>query len=268
MIYILTSNDEAYRNFATNKHIKILNLLTINILPPIFNKQQLENIDYLLLTSKNSVKALHNNEYLSYLLTKPALVIGEATKLAWREVGGEILFCPHESCNGKEFAILLQQSLKDTICNKQILYLCGKERATDFVTLLKDHCHIIESIVYESVENPYVLDGESKVNPNCPNNEIILHNSHDDFKNTLFPDDSIFIFGSPKHYKTFIKYCKWNPTWLALSLGDTTFNSFDENIRKLNAKGNFAKALQVAQAMDNATPLQHENKEFQQIPIN
>lgn len=69
-----------------------------------------------------------------------------------------------------------------------------------------------------------------------------------DSKSTLeiFKKDSIFIFGSPKIYKIFIKYFSWEDSFIAITLGKSTFDILPYNIKKLNAQGNFQSAINTA----------------------
>ena len=228
MIYILKTDTEIPdidKRLLNN--VSILNLLNVRILPFSITKQDLESIDYILLTSKNAIKAIVQHEYTSLLLEKSAIVIGKRTKEAWIKAGGNVLFCPEKACDGITLANLASSYVKD----KHILYLCGKGKANDIASLLENQCKITTIHVYESYENT-------------------------NMKKCMFDDESIFIFGSPKHYRTFLEHYTWNPTWFAISLGDTTYASFADDIRKLNAKGDFIKALKVAQAMRNDTPMQ------------
>lgn len=228
MIYILKTDTEIPdidKRLLNN--VSILNLLNVRILPFSITKKDLESIDYILLTSKNAIKAIAQHEYASLLLEKSAIVIGKRTKETWINAGGNVLFCPEKACDGITLANLASSYVKD----KHILYLCGKDKANDMASLLENQCKITTINVYESYENT-------------------------NMKKCMFDDESIFIFGSPKHYKTFLESYTWNPTWFAISLGDTTYASFADDIRKLNAKGDFIKALKVAQAMRNDTPMQ------------
>lgn len=228
MIHILKSDNKMPNIDQTLlDNVSILQLLSIKILPFYITKEVIKSIDYILLTSKNAINAIIQHEYAELFLQKQAIVIGERTKEKWLQAGGSILFCPHSSCD----SITLAKLIIDKVQKKHLLYICGQDTANDIESILQEYCTFSKLIVYESYENP----------------NITKH---------VFDDESIFIFGSPKNYKIFLKYYKWNPTWFAISLGDTTYASFADDIRKLNAKGDFAKALKVAQAMRNDTPMQ------------
>lgn len=228
MIYILKTDTEVPiidKKLLSN--VSILNLLSVRVLPFDITKEYIESIDYILLTSKNAIRSIMQHEYASLFLEKSAIVIGKRTKETWINAGGNVLFCPEKACDGITFAKLASSYVE----GKHILHLCGKDRVSDITAILKHQCKITTISVYESYENPNI-------------------------KKCMFDDESIFIFGSPKHYKTFLNHYTWNPTWFAISLGDTTYASFTDDIRKLNAKGDFIKALKVAQAMRNDTPMQ------------
>ncbi|RDU67165.1 hypothetical protein CQA53_02110 [Helicobacter didelphidarum] len=265
------------------ENVCVLNLLQIQTIDFYIDKEFLESIDYILLTSKNAIKSIMQHKYAQIFLQKKAIVIGEITKKKWEREGGQVLFCPDDSCNGEQLAMLMIETLSDIIHNKNILYVCGRDKATDLVRLLRNECNITDLIVYESNENIKLLENiqssfafkkhnmalqqtseDSLMSYQHHNNKLhtMTTDSNPDaqaLENIAFPNESIFIFGSPKHYQIFKKYFHWNQTWLAISLGNTTFQAFDENIRKLNAKGNFEKALQVAHAINNDTPMQNNN---------
>ncbi|MWV61907.1 hypothetical protein DCO58_07065 [Helicobacter saguini] len=82
----------------------------------------------------------------------------------------------------------------------------------------------------------------------CKDSNITSEIKKLDSKATLeiFKKDSIFIFGSPKIYRIFTKYFTWDKSYTAISLGSTTFNTFPQNIKKLNAHGNFPSAIKLA----------------------
>ncbi|RDU61402.1 uroporphyrinogen-III synthase [Helicobacter sp. MIT 14-3879] len=248
MIYILKSDNDPIATQDSLLHhdnVHLLSLLAIQFHDFEINPEEINKTDYLLFTSKNALKAVINHPCFTALHAKPAFFIGEESKRIWLEKGGTHALSPKdlqdgECVSGEQFAKLIAP----LATGKQILYIRGKDKATDFSKILCDS-FIQEVIVYSSVESvtPQLHNTESQSMPISPND--------------TFADESIFIFGSPKHYRTFCKYYRWNPSWLAISLGDTTFKSFDEDIRKLNARGNFQKALQAAQALCNTTPLQH-----------
>ncbi|RDU73767.1 hypothetical protein CQA66_00860 [Helicobacter aurati] len=246
MIYILKSDKDPITNQDDLLHnVRLLSLLQIQFHDFTLDLNDIEQVDYLLFTSKNALKAVINHRCFDLLKAKQALFLGEKSKNIWLQKGGKYAISPKdlqtiEYASGEQFARLIAPLVAD----KHVLYLCGKDKATDFKSLLH-HSFVKEIIVYSSLESahshsPFV----------CSNDSVFS------YKNP-FEDESIFIFGSPKHYRIFCKYYGWNPSWLAISLGDTTFQSFGENVRKLNAKGNFQKALKVAQALCDTTPLQH-----------
>lgn len=227
MIYILKSDSKMPNiDNALLANVSILQLLSIKILPFCVEKDFMESIDYILLTSKNAINAIMQHEFANLFLKKQAIVIGERTKEKWLQAGGKILFCPPTACDSMSLAKLIANQVR----KKHLLYVCGRDMANDIEEIL-DECKFSKLIVYESYENP-------NIDP------------------LVFEDESIFIFGSPKHYSIFLKHYEWNQTWFAISLGDTTYASFADNIRKLNAKGDFAKALKAAQAMRSDTPMQ------------
>ncbi len=218
MIYILKSNTKSI-SYDKNlmQDVYILQLLYIKYISFFIKQDKLESFDYILITSKNSVDALLNYNDKNLFFKKPAIVIGNSSKKAWINAGGKVLFCPNRLNSG----IQLADSIKYIVKGKNILYIHGKDIATDFKEILKNTCNIYEVIAYESCENKEAF-------------------------NMNFKDNSIFIFGSPKHYNVFMKYYKWNYTWYAISLGNTTYNTFPDNIKKINSNGDFLNAIKLA----------------------
>ena len=215
----------------TPKNVRLLPLLEIRFHDLHLSQSDIASFDYLLFTSKNAIKSIATQASFNQLKDKSALCISAALKKLWLDSGGASALSPSDFCeangfySGRQFAGLIAPF----VAGSKILYLCGSDRATDFGRLLGGAI-VREVVVYSSVES--TLD-------KAPH---------------AFDDKSIFIFGSPKHYKTFCKHYGWNQSWLAISLGDTTFEAFSKDIQRLNAKGDFTKAIEVASAICDSRP--------------
>ncbi len=238
MIYVLKSDDKKIsydRELMEGVHI--LQILNIKYIPLIIKQDTLNTIDYVLVTSKHAIKAILNSDYATTFLQKPIIAIGESSKQEWIKSGGIVAMSQNKLSSGEKFA----DSIKDSIRGKHILYIHGKEIATNFKLLLSDICNITELIAYESYENKKAFFNHSL---NCKDSKHMESKIN-------FKDGTIFIFGSPKNYDIFTKYYTWNETWYAISLGDTTYNKFPKNINKFNANGNFLCAIKLAKSIDN-----------------
>lgn len=237
MIYLLRADTRDTRvdtrggDALTHKNVRLLPLLEIRFHDLHISQSDIASFDYILFTSKNAIKSIAAQASFNQLKDKPALCISCALKKLWLDSGGASALSPSDFCeangfySGKQFARLISPF----VAGARILYLCGSDRATDFGGLLGEAV-VREVVVYSSIE------------------------SAPDKSPHAFDDKSIFIFGSPKHYKTFCKHYGWNQSWLAISLGDTTFEAFSKDIQRLNAKGDFTKAIEVASAICNSRP--------------
>lgn len=170
-----------------------LPLLDYNYLQP--------NIDFtkyntLIVTSKNGIKSLKNygNEWKSLEI----YVIGKSTYDEAISIGANVINEEFFS-TGKEFA----NYITDNLQSKKILYIRAKEVATDIFSIVKEqNIDINEAITYESVCKSY--------------NE-----------NFIFPNDSTFIFTSPKTVRCFLNKFEWKSSYKAIALGKTTAKSIN-----------------------------------------
>ena len=234
MIYILSTSKNILPDECLD-NVMFLNLLGIKLLDFSVDEKLLADSKYIILTSKNSVKSILRNSDANSFLQKKAIAIGSATANEWMEAGGEILFCPRISCNGRKLAQMLKKFRSKELKGNKVLYPCARDRLTDFAKLLSGICNVIDISVYESYEkNNY--EGVEDLVKNAEKN-------------------SIFIFGSPNIYKSFVNNYGWRQDWIAISLGATTFSYFDRNIRKANANGNFKDALDLARSLESANKL-------------
>jgi len=134
MIYLLT--DEKKEGVLNYPVIKI------NFLTPSFS---FENIDFLLFTSKNGVRAVNNltNEWKKY----PSFAIGKATAKEIETLGGKIEFIA-KSAYGDEFAKEINEKYK----NKTFLFFRAKKLVSDIKSFFINNS-LKEVIIYETVCN-------------------------------------------------------------------------------------------------------------------
>ncbi len=132
-IYILTN--EKYKGVINYPVIKI------NFLSPFIS---FENIDYLIFTSKNGVRAIDKltNEWKSV----PAFAIGKATAKEIEKLGGKIEYIA-KSAYGDEFANEIIKNFQ----NKTFLFLRAKKIISPINEIFKNSSNeLIEKIVYET----------------------------------------------------------------------------------------------------------------------
>jgi len=133
-IYLLTS--EKYEGILNYPVIKI------NFFSPSIS---FENIDYLIFTSKNGVKAADNTT--DKWKNIPSFAIGKATAKEIEKLGGNIEFIA-KSSYGEEFAKEINEKYQD----KTFLFLRAKEIVSDIKKYFKKN-YLLETIVYETVCN-------------------------------------------------------------------------------------------------------------------
>ncbi|WP_456479989.1 uroporphyrinogen-III synthase [Nautilia sp.] len=117
-------------------------VIKINFLSPSFS---FENIDYLIFTSKNGVRAVNNltDEWKKY----PSLAIGKATAEEIEKLGGGVEYIA-KSAYGDEFAKEINKIYK----NKTFLFFRAKKIVSDIQKEFINNT-LKEVIVYETVCN-------------------------------------------------------------------------------------------------------------------
>ena len=135
-IYILTN--EKYENILNFPVIKI------NFFSPSIS---FDNIDYLIFTSKNGVRAINN--ITDKWKEIPSFAIGKATAKEIKKSGGIIEFIASKAY-GDEFAKEINQKYH----NKTFLFLRAKEIVSNIRSFFENSSNIlIEKTVYETVCN-------------------------------------------------------------------------------------------------------------------
>jgi len=133
-IYLLT--DEKYEGILNYPVIKI------NFLSPSIS---FEGIDFLLFTSKNSVRAIDKltHEWKKY----PSFAIGRATAKEIEKFGGRVEYIA-KSAYGDEFA----KEINDNYRNKTFLFFRAKKIVSNIKEIFKNN-KLKEVIVYETICN-------------------------------------------------------------------------------------------------------------------
>ena len=186
MIYLL--NNQKYDG------IENLPVIKINYLTPKIN---LNNIDYLLFTSKNGVIGL--DKISDKWKNIPAITIGEPTAKVVEKLGGKVKYIA-KSSYGDELAKEILNNFEPS----NILFSKAKIVLSDIVEVLeKNKFNVIQKITYETTCN--------KIDKSLVEN-------------------SIFIFTSPSTVKCFFKQFKWNSTFKAIAIGNRTASYFPEKI--------------------------------------
>lgn len=189
--------------FSTSSHPDTIHInpLEISFLKPSI---QFSQYDYLILTSKQAVKALSQYNYNDYN-TKQALCISKATAQSFKEAKGDILEVG--SGYGDNLSGIISSYPKDT----KWLYLRAKEVASDFAEARRDCGYCIdESIVYKS---------------SCSLN----------IRTIKIIQKAILIFTSPSSVKCFLKYHKLNEDYKVIVIGKTTAKALPTDIKPIVA---------------------------------
>lgn len=179
-----------------------------------------KGIDALIFTSQYAFKALLESSIApSVWRTLPCFVIGESSANILREHGAKIAFIG--SGNGSEFANTIAPMLKD----KVPLYLRAKEIVSQLdEILMASNIALQECIAYANT--PLALDSSLKPKAH-----------------------SIIIFSAPSAYKSFVNSFGWDDSYIAIAIGEATFESFDKTIQAHKAKNPSIKAC-IALAKD------------------
>lgn len=152
----------------------------------------LSEYDALVATSKNAFNALKFNE-ISALENLPVFAIASSCAAAAREFGFSEIYTG-QNAHGDDFAREILPLLK----GKKVLYLKGKDSASNFLEILQDGGVNIKAIIaYENVLNPCKME----LKP---------------------PKDSILIFASPINVRNFLSIFGWDESYQTISIGKVT----------------------------------------------
>jgi len=152
----------------------------------------LSEFDALVATSKNAFNALKFNE-ISALENLPVFAIASGCAAAAKGLGFTQIYTG-QNAHGDDFAREILPLLKD----KKVLYLKGKDSASNFLEILQNGGVNIKAIVaYENVLNPCKME----LKP---------------------PKNSILIFASPINVRNFLTNFGWDESYQTISIGKVT----------------------------------------------
>ncbi|MDK9693281.1 MAG: uroporphyrinogen-III synthase [Sulfurimonas sp.] len=185
--------------FATSKSEHAINIksLDVRFLKPDIN---FSNYDYLIITSKQTVKALEQYSKEDFI-DIPALCVSLKTANSYKEFGGKILSI------GDGYGENLAKSIKEYPKETKWLYLRAELIASDFVQRSRDDGYSIEEeILYVSECSQEILD--VRVN-----------------------DDSTLVFTSPSSIECFLKNNTIHPNAKVVVIGTTTAKCLPDGIK-------------------------------------
>ena len=152
----------------------------------------LSEFDALVATSKNAFNALKFNE-INALENLPIFAIASGCAAAAKGLGFTQIYTG-QNAHGDDFAREILPLLK----GKKVLYLKGKDSASNFLEILQDGGVNIKAIIaYENVLNPCKME----LKP---------------------PKNSILIFASPINVRNFLANFGWDESYQTISIGKVT----------------------------------------------
>jgi len=184
----------------SDKNIK--NAHTLPVIQIEYKKQNinLEKYDALIFTSKNAIKALDSMDNSWKQIA--AYVIAPQTAKVVKNLGGNLQLVGKEH-HGDQFAQELIGELQD----KRVLYVSGAKIVSNLMNILKsNNIECDNLIIYETVCKEYI-------------------------QKLKIPKYSTIIFSSPSTIKCFLKNVKWDESYTAISIGNTTAKFFPEYIK-------------------------------------
>jgi uroporphyrinogen-III synthase len=184
--------------FATSKSEHAINVKSLDVR---FLKPDIDfsKYDYLIITSKQTVKALEQYDKKDFIDT-PALCVSVKTANLYSEFGGKILAI------GDGYGDNLIKNIKEFSKETKWLYLRAELIASDFVQKSRDEGYQIdEKILYVSECSKEILD-------------------------IRVTDDSTLIFTSPSSIECFLKNNTINPKAKVVVIGKTTANYLPQGI--------------------------------------
>jgi len=180
----LVSNTKTADESVVNLSVSKIEFLKFEI--------NLSEYDALIATSKNAFNALKFNE-ISALENLPVFAIASGCAAAAKGLGFTQIYTG-QNAHGDDFAREILPLLKD----KKVLYLKGKDSASNFLEILQNGGVNIKAIVaYENVLNPCKME----LKP---------------------PKNSILIFASPINVRNFLTNFGWDESYQTISIGKVT----------------------------------------------
>ena len=180
----LVSNTKTADESVVNLSVSKIEFLKFEI--------NLSEFDALVATSKNAFNALKFNE-ISALENLPVFAIASGCAAAAKGLGFTQIYTG-QNAHGDDFAREILPLLK----GKKVLYLKGKDSASNFLEILQDGGVNIKAIIaYENVLNPCKME----LKP---------------------PKNSILIFASPINVRNFLTNFGWDESYQTISIGKVT----------------------------------------------
>ena len=193
----------------------------INSLSVTFFKPDIDfnHVDYLILTSKQAVKALEQYPKEKFI-NKKALCISKATATAYEALGGEVLQ------TGKGYGDTLTNVIKTYPNELKWLYLRAEVVASEFAKELQYEGYSIEeAIVYKSQCSKKIL--EAKV-----------------------PKEAILIFTSPSSINCYLQTHTLYPSQKIIVIGKTTAKALPKGIKPiLSPDTTIESCMQIAKKL-------------------
>lgn len=190
--------------FSTSSHRDTIHINPLKI--SFFNPEiDFFQYDYMILTSKQAVKALGQYTYNSYK-DKEALCISKATAQSFKDIKGKVL--QTGSGYGDDLSRLIDSYPKDT----KWLYIRAQKVASSFVKV--------------SNAKGYDID------------EVIVYKSEcsDDIQTVELPSKAILIFTSPSSVNCFLKYNKFEKDYTVVVIGKTTEKALSSDTKPFIAE--------------------------------
>ena len=190
--------------FATSKNPNAISIksLEVRFLNP---KIDFSKYDYLIITSKQTVKALESYDKKDFI-DIPALCVSVKTAAAYENFGGKILAI------GDGYGDNLVKNINDESKDIKWLYLRAKLIASDFVQRCQnDGFKIDEEILYVSECSREIQD-------------------------VRVSDDSTLIFTSPSSIECFLKNNTINPDAKIVVIGKTTAMNLPDGVEYFTAQ--------------------------------
>ena len=209
-IYLFAASKSDYANNIKSLEVRFLK-------PNIdFNRY-----DYLIITSKQTVKALEQYNKKDFI-NIPALCVSVKTADAYREFGGNVLAV------GDGYGDNLTKNIQEFSKNTKWIYLRAKVIASEFVKRAKKSGYQIdEEVLYVSECSKEILD-------------------------VRVDDDSTLIFTSPSAIECFLKYNSIHPNSKVVVIGKTTADSLPDNIEyEVSEKTSIDSCIELALKLSN-----------------
>jgi uroporphyrinogen-III synthase len=184
-------------SISSHPNVVSVNSLQIKLLKPQID---FSKYDYLIVTSKQTSKALKQYEKSQYI-DKKALCVSVASAQSYEDLGAKVLDI------GGGYGDNLVDKIKSYPKETNWLYLRAKVVASDFVSLCqKDGYNVDEAIVYESDCSQEILDVKVE-------------------------DEVTLIFTSPSSLKCFLKNSTLKKTHTIIVIGKTTAKALPKGLK-------------------------------------